>query len=288
MFIKKDLRKVDEILADPNDSRDILKLAKRPAEFNGGISILCRDSRSLLNLRVLNLYDNALTNLNGIGILANSPVEEINLGNNSLSILPLEFSSLKTIRRLWLEDNDFEDFPVGVCALHGLTSLRLSGNKLKTVPESIANLRQLDTLALDNNEFLYFPREILELKELKNLWIRQNSIVELPNDLSLLERLEVLSVSSNKLLALPECVSMMFSLKHIYANGNSITSTDDGLPTGLCQLKNLKTLNMANNAIEKLPLDWFSLWGPLNIESGDFEGAKALGLVIQLAGNSCF
>lgn len=161
----------------------------RPAEFNGGISILCRDSRSLLNLRVLNLYDNALTNLNGIGILANSPVEEINLGNNSLSILPLEFSSLKTIRRLWLEDNDFEDFPVGVCALHGLTSLRLSGNKLKTVPESIANLRQLDTLALDNNEFLYFPREILELKGIYT-YIVVFSLVHLHTCLTVDHRIE--------------------------------------------------------------------------------------------------
>ena len=117
-----------------------------------------------MNLRVLNLYDNALTNLNGIGILANSPIEEMNLGNNSLSLLPLEFSSLKTLRKLWLEDNDFEDFPVGVCALHGLTSLRLSGNKLKTVSDTIVNLQQLDTLALDNNEFVSFPRVILELK----------------------------------------------------------------------------------------------------------------------------
>jgi len=29
MFIKKDLRKVDEILADPEDAREFLKLAKR-------------------------------------------------------------------------------------------------------------------------------------------------------------------------------------------------------------------------------------------------------------------
>jgi len=120
--------------------------------------------KPLSNLRVLNLYDNALTNLNGIGVLANSPIEEINLGNNLLSILPLEFSGLRSLRRLWLEDNEFETFPVGVCTLHELTSLRLSGNKLASVPESISNLHKLETLALDNNEFVSFPREVISLK----------------------------------------------------------------------------------------------------------------------------
>jgi hypothetical protein len=44
----------------------------------------------------------------------------------------------------------------------------------------------------------------------------------------------------------------------------------------------------ANNAIDKLPSDWFSVWGPLNIQSGDLEGAKALGLAIELSGNSYY
>lgn len=92
MFIKRDRRKIEEILADESDTRECLKLSKRPAEFQGTILSLCRESRvhALSNLRVLNLYDNDLTSLQGIGMLSQSPLEEINLGGNKLTSIPLE------------------------------------------------------------------------------------------------------------------------------------------------------------------------------------------------------
>jgi hypothetical protein len=39
MFIKKDTRKVREILEDSKDERTHLKLARREAEFNGSINV---------------------------------------------------------------------------------------------------------------------------------------------------------------------------------------------------------------------------------------------------------
>lgn len=106
MFIKKDLRKIEEILVDEDDQREILKLSKRAAEFNGTLKVLCRQSKlsALANLRTLNLYDNSLTNLDGIGLLSQTPIEEINLGANKLSALPLEVSSLPQLRMAFLND----------------------------------------------------------------------------------------------------------------------------------------------------------------------------------------
>ena len=68
MFIKKDLRKIDDIFDDKADSREELKLAKRGSEFNGDVRTLFRENRQtgLANLRILNLYDNSLTILQGI------------------------------------------------------------------------------------------------------------------------------------------------------------------------------------------------------------------------------
>lgn len=99
MFIKKDLRKIEEILIDEEDDRTSLKLSKRPAEFNGQISILCRESKinALQNLRFLNLYENSLTSLQGVGILSQTPLEEINLGCNKLTTVPLEVQNRITI-----------------------------------------------------------------------------------------------------------------------------------------------------------------------------------------------
>lgn len=92
MFIKKDRRKIDEILREEGSKIETLKLSKRAAEFQGSIKIICHELKVkiLCNLRVLNLYDNALTNVDGIGILSQTPIEDLSLGCNKLTKLPLE------------------------------------------------------------------------------------------------------------------------------------------------------------------------------------------------------
>jgi len=122
MFIKKDLRKIDEILNDPADSRERMLLPKRASELRGSVKVLCKESntKKLANLKVLNLYENDLSSLKGIGLLANCPLEDLNLGSNKLSSLPVEFGTLSTLRNLWLEDNLFDSFPVSLCSITGL------------------------------------------------------------------------------------------------------------------------------------------------------------------------
>jgi Leucine-rich repeat (LRR) protein len=150
MFIKKDHRKIDEILSDATDMRVELKLSKRVPEFQGSIQILSHENKigAYENLRALNLYDNDLSSVSGIGVFAraNAPLEEMNLGCNKLSSLPLEFGVLTTLQHLWLDDNDFETFPVAICPLVNLKSLRLSGNSIEFVPLSISSLEALETL----------------------------------------------------------------------------------------------------------------------------------------------
>lgn len=92
MFIKKDLRKIEEILHDKNDKREIMILSKRPAEFQGGVGILCRESNLsyLMDLKVLNLYDNSLSTVDGIHMLNKCPLRELNLGRNELLNVPFE------------------------------------------------------------------------------------------------------------------------------------------------------------------------------------------------------
>jgi hypothetical protein len=62
MFIKKDLRKIPEILTDETDERTSLKLFKRSSEFLGNLAILGLDINitPFRNLKILNLYDNHL------------------------------------------------------------------------------------------------------------------------------------------------------------------------------------------------------------------------------------
>jgi hypothetical protein len=99
MFIKKDKRKINDILKEEGGVVDTLKLSKRTAEFQGTLRIICQETKIKLmcNLKVLNLYDNALTTVDGIGLLSQTPIEELNLGCNKLNKLPLEVSCRKTV-----------------------------------------------------------------------------------------------------------------------------------------------------------------------------------------------
>jgi Leucine-rich repeat (LRR) protein len=93
MFIKKDLRRIEEILEDENVNHDSLMFSKRASEFNSSIQILTYDNHVnfMKNAKSLNLYDNKLSSVSGIEkfrIL--SSLQDLNLGCNQLSSLPSE------------------------------------------------------------------------------------------------------------------------------------------------------------------------------------------------------
>mmetsp|Transcript_21503 Transcript_21503/g.21625 ORF Transcript_21503/g.21625 Transcript_21503/m.21625 type:complete len:307 (-) Transcript_21503:166-1086(-) len=274
MFIKKDLRKIDEIFRDEKDDRETLKLSKRSAEFQGSLKVLCHQSKidSLKNLNALNLYDNALTNLQGIGILSKTPIETLNIGNNKLNMLPLEFGSISSLTTIWLDDNQFEDFPIALCQLKQLETLRLSGNSLHNIPSSISNIQNLKVITLDNNSFIEFPTALFHLPSLVELWLRGNKISQVPGDISLLaSSLQLLSLSSNILVSLPENIDSLVSLRKLYINGNKLQK----LPSTLCDLPFIEVIIAANNNISEIPLQWTAAWGDYDATSGMMTGVLA-------------
>ena len=155
MFIKKDLRKVREILNDPEDKREECRLGRRAAEFAGTLKVLTSAPAvaKLGNLRVLSLYQNGIRDARGIGALSATPLEELNLGANELTVLPPELSSVKTLKRIWVEDNRLGEggslsyHPV--TELEGLVELRLSNNGIKELHQDVGKLSSLEVLAID-------------------------------------------------------------------------------------------------------------------------------------------
>ena len=73
MFIKKDLRKIPEILNDKTDDRTSLKLSKRKYEFQGSVKLICNTNsiNMLRDLKSLNAYGNEISNLN-VRIISNA------------------------------------------------------------------------------------------------------------------------------------------------------------------------------------------------------------------------
>ena len=272
MFIVKDRRKIGEILFDPQDSRELLKLSKRKHELQGCVDILCSDMAvgQLSNLKMLNLYENEIESLQNIGKLAppSTSLTDLNLGNNLIKDIPDEFATLKSLKKLWIDDNYLEEFPITLCCLTALTELRLSGNQMTMIPPSIDNLQLLTTLSLDNNRIEQFPMGILKLPVLEHLWLRQNKITVLPDEISTLTMLKTLSVSTNKLLTLPTTITALVALEYLYANANMIDDSQHAILNALCTLPNIKKMNFANNKLAKVPSVWESSYGKYSNKKG--------------------
>ena len=148
MFIKKDTRKIGEILADEADPRTQLKLARRAAEFRGvepGVRCLCAERHlpRLQALEMLSLYSNELTSVEGLGLLSGTPVREINLGQNLLETLPEEVGTISSLQRLWLDGNRLgPQMPACVFQLGALRVLRASNNSIAELPQDLGEAQQ--------------------------------------------------------------------------------------------------------------------------------------------------
>jgi hypothetical protein len=141
MFIKKDTRKIQEILLEDEDKLRVLKLARRRNEFKGGdVNVLFHSKAvsKLTSSEYISLYGNELNTIKGIDCLRNGMLIELNLGNNFLKELPSELGLLSSsLKVLWLDDNQLTEFPDPLLELRQLTSLRLSKNSIKKVPAQV-------------------------------------------------------------------------------------------------------------------------------------------------------
>lgn len=261
MFIKKDNRKVLEIIYSEDSDLTQLKLARREAEFAAGTDLLLspQHSAQLATTRHLTLYNNKLTKLTNVRSIAkHNTLESLDLGLNSLTELPNSFGDLgATLKSLWVENNLLgREFPSPILKCHQLTVLRLSCNRIEVMPDSIKSLKNLEELAIDGNLLTQLPSSIGELTQMRKLNLRGNKLTSIPEEIGNLDKLELLSVNDNQLESLPSSIWKLSSLSSLYANSNKLIT----LPAGLAKLEKLKKVNAANNDIKFLPLALIDRW----------------------------
>ena len=148
MFVKRDYRKIDVVLSESTESKvTTLRLPNRKEEFKGSLQALIKPQNLpiLSDLKSLNVYANDISSLQGIGGLSET-LEELNLGNNKISSIPVEFGALSNLKILYLEDNEIDTFQIALCQLKSLVELRLSGNLISSISQSIQSLERLEIL----------------------------------------------------------------------------------------------------------------------------------------------
>jgi len=116
MFVKRDLRKINELIHDPEAVKN-LSLSRRPAEFSSSLKPLINPTNLPLLSPVLTLsvYDCEIDDVTALGKLGGTNVQEINIGRNPVKILPNDLAVVDSLTRFWAED----------CLLEGEVSCQL-------------------------------------------------------------------------------------------------------------------------------------------------------------------
>ena len=64
-------------------------------------------------------------------------LEQLDLGENEIDSLPLNFGALTKLRELWLDTNDIKVLPQSIGGLKDLSIADFANNKIEVIPETI-------------------------------------------------------------------------------------------------------------------------------------------------------
>lgn len=308
MFIKKDTRKIPQILSDatsrlesPEGENPIteLSLARRAPELSSGISLILQPSfhPALENLIQLSLYDCGLSSLKQIQSSDDvlfAKLEQLDIGRNPSLVNESLSDSFHTqfpnLKEVWADNCSFgPSIPGTFLQLSKLEIVRMTGNKLQSVKDLEKHWPLVKVLALDGNE-IQSATGLGKMQHLEKLHLRQNKLTELDGVPSAdNSRLTMICLSSNQLTKLPDRFVEATALKEIYLNSNLI----EVLPDGLAKLGDLTKLNLAHNKLGKgktvdeedsvLPSDFVERFGMPDIANG--KCIKDVSCVVLLEGN---
>ncbi|KAL7728775.1 hypothetical protein ACLKA6_004138 [Drosophila palustris] len=239
---------------------------------NNGIVRLRPDVFALLtNLTVINLNGNSFQSLPEGLFQHNLKLQQVKLQNNraALPVLPSRlFANLPELRNLYLRC-DLEELPSDLIEnSNAIINISLDENLLETLPAHLLDHQvNLVNLDLHKNRLTSLPEDIFaHLTKLENLNLAENQLTEISTKLfSKLGNLKTLRVNDNQLVTirsqafignpLLRQLNMANNLINLqeYMVSDDIT-TEAGSP--FSPLRNLTTLNLRNNSVMNIFIDW--------------------------------
>jgi len=148
------------------------------------------------------LSDKGLKDLSGCSeaLAAGKAIDYVNLDRNKLETLPPEIASLTGLKWLRLNGNRLSALP-DLSALASLRRIYLQGNDFESVPETLKNLPALTDIDLSDNPIAEVPDWLAAKKGLENLSFSRTRISSLPADLSAWRSLHSLQLGELNLSA---------------------------------------------------------------------------------------
>jgi len=287
-------------------------------EFNGPIP---EEMFSLVNLKVLYLYDNELAGQFPPGLSQMTSLTELDLHSNHIGgELPTEIGSFSSLSELYLGNNNIVgQIPSQLYNVASLTVIDISENYLNsTIGSELGNLNQLTELDLhdnykknDDGQVDSFgihgsiPDTIGSLSLLTELRL-DNNYVEgtLPPTIGDLQSLEILRLESNNFHGSIKAVANAKNLQYLHLWSNYFSGTisnsigelsqiveiflDDNefsgwIPSEMGLLSNAKYMSLGLNDLEGVIPDSFGSLSSL--ERLDLQGNNLSGEVPKEIGN---
>ena len=195
---------------------------------DGGFEAFSRPDVSP-DLEVIQLAENALTSMTGIGDAPPS-LRVLHLTENRLREFPVELTKLSTIEQLFLSFNQMAgQLPTEIGTMSSLQQLYLYGNDLSgEIPSEVGSMDRLEILTLAENAFTgHVPRSVNNLPKLRVFSVHNN-----------VER-------KGRLTGKIPSFNHAFNIDEVYLSGNAFTGS---IPTNFLRLTN-RTENLVTVAI---------------------------------------
>ncbi|XP_045515611.1 protein artichoke [Pieris brassicae] len=215
--------------------------------------------RSLLDalprLKFLDMSENFLQNIPRGALRGHPSLERLHLNKNNIKFIESEaIVAMPALRELQLSNNSLSDMNEGpYWNLPALKGLDISENFFRRLqPKLLYNLPALRRINISGNQIsIIDPLTFMDSPFLEYINISKNALISIhPATFRNLENLYEIDASSNRLVEfLP---GLPRGLEQLYLQKNQITSLPI-LPSPDLELPSLRTLDLSNNGIQKIP-----------------------------------
>ncbi|XP_049865245.1 protein artichoke [Pectinophora gossypiella] len=210
---------------------------------------------ALPRLRFLDMSDNLLQEIPRGALRGHPNLERLHLNKNNIKFIQADaFMTMPALRELHLRNNSLTDMIEGpFWNLPALKGLDLSYNLFQRLqPKLLFNLPSLRRINFSNNQLAIIdPITFMQTPLLEFINISSNALVSThPATFRNLENLYELDVSSNRLVEFVP--GLPRGLEKLYLQKNQITNLPMP-PSPDLDLPSLRTLDISNNGIQKVP-----------------------------------
>ncbi|MDO5639368.1 MAG: leucine-rich repeat protein [Neisseria sp.] len=251
------------VISAPQDKvlpQAVLQLTKlKTLHISGTLAALPDGLFALENLQEIELFETELTTIPA-GIARLPKLKKFSMMqfwfSERLAVVDVEdmfdkLSRCAALRVLHLNIVNMGVLPDNIGLLRQLRELNLNSNGLQQMPTGLFELAGLRILDLGMNDFKYIPKEIARLTQLKTLIIHSNHSPPLDTRnlwqrIAVFEHLETLALwSCQAKMEIPEAISALKKLKSLDVDNNKITR----LPKSLEKMVWLQKLRISTNLL---------------------------------------